>query len=153
LRTPNLISAGKVFADPSDSAVDTDTIAIVGERATPTYWLVHTGRAIRVGDVFPCPILTKIGDMTLVPANRRGDGYVSQWGSGLWENLYFCRWRMTYLLQGRPGTGTAGPNPIFNEGPGDHGDDDVTEDPNGDWDVSGDDQINTLRSSTGGLPF
>jgi hypothetical protein len=151
LAQPALVAGGQVFAPPGTTAIPPDTVAVVGERTAPTYYLIHEGRAVRVGQPFACPVVRRIGPMPVVPCNRRGDGFVGMWGSGLWENLYFCRWRMTYLLPGRPGTNVAGPNPIYNEGPGDHGDDTDTRDPRGEWDAGLATGTSTLRSG-GGLP-
>jgi hypothetical protein len=90
---------------------------IVGTRANPTYYVVHTGRAIRFGYPIAPPAIDRIGSFYLVRANREGDGFNQAIRQGQEETMYAAVWQNRYLVANE--TGINGPvvNPMLDEGP------------------------------------
>lgn len=117
LRSVNLHGGGNVFSPGGTAAVEQSMTSVVGERTAATYYLIHEGRAVRVGRPVACPVVKAVGPLQAVPANRKGDGFVWMWVKGSEANIFVCRWRMRYLVQGRPGVVGSAPNDVFDEGP------------------------------------
>lgn len=130
LKTPNLIGKTPgLFAPPGSAKVDTTTGSVIGERAAPTYYLVYTGRAARAGQPIQCPTILGIGPLKVVPANRKGDGFVCVRVPGLSGNIHVATWRLRFLVPAKIGVDGAMPNPTFDESSGRSGWDFAVDEP------------------------
>jgi hypothetical protein len=90
-----------------------DAEVIIATRCKPTWYLVHTGRAMR--NRYPiAPVkLEALGSFKLVPANRDCDRFVSSEEPGM-EGfpLHKARWRQRYLIATEVGVNGPPPNPM-----------------------------------------
>lgn len=75
---------------------------IIQQRTAPSFFVIMSGRAIRVGFEIVPPQLLSVGGVPCVPANRAGDGF-SQRITGFANGpTYTGQWRFRYLCPRAP---------------------------------------------------
>ncbi len=99
------------FQPPGQQSQEPGDASIVGTRCQSTWYMVHTGRAIRVGKPINPPVALFIGPLQLIPANRPQDGFKTMIVPGVSANIHVATWSFRYLIPSRVGTDAMPPNP------------------------------------------
>lgn len=76
--------------------------SVIQERSAPQYYVIMTGRAIRIGFEIPKPELISVGGVQAVPANREGDGFKMGIVGNIGMPVFAANWRLRYALPRAP---------------------------------------------------
>jgi hypothetical protein len=104
------------FPRPGSEDAYANEAMIVGQRCSPTWMLIHEGRAVRADQTVPPPTVLSIGGVELTPANRPTDGFRQmRVPTADGRLVYAARWRFRYIVKQPFSTDIAPENPIYDE--------------------------------------
>lgn len=120
IRVPTNENIDSLFPPPTPvpgaSASDFFGWNVVRPRTQPTWYLWHTGRAMRLGAAIPPPTAVKIGILPLVPANTADCGFKCMVLPGnLGQNIHVATWKFRYTFATSVPPSPGAPNPTFDE--------------------------------------